>query len=318
MILSHCSLQDLIELRERKWISRDEVTAPTTIAQVHEDVIHPAFPRIEPTLTVSNQAARQRAQTGKEAANRTLAMSRGGSRGGEDRGGDRGGGPPEEQQADGQSVAGGSTPRPSPKAEDLSNFGKMNKSGLVVVDPSSVWVRNKDAAKRDPTLTSVNPSSNMPTILGPGSAPEPQRRKLKLLPRLKPYKAKIAKDVEEFFSVRDIDESEEYFNRLPSEHHHLLVNKMVSKAIESKEVNGKLVADAFARASEKNLCSISAFEKGFLPIAKHLDGIAIDAPEAFQIMATMMKGAGLDKDEERRTKIARKSTNSDKLLGLLA
>ena len=32
-------IQDLIELRERKWIPRNQVAAPTTIAQVHEEVI---------------------------------------------------------------------------------------------------------------------------------------------------------------------------------------------------------------------------------------------------------------------------------------
>ena len=306
----------------------------------------------------------------KEAANRTLTMSRGGSR----RGGDRGGGPPGEPQADGWSVAGGSTPRPPPKAGDLSNFGKINKSGPVVMGPSSVWAGKKDGAKRDSThspLTRTNSSSNMfmmlnnaeavPDItskpsrpssrrtsvdLGPGT-PEPQRRKLQLLPRSKPVEEenkvngdsadhsedegddatlamseaeatkKIAEDIKEFFSVRNIDESEDYFTKLPSEHHHRLVDKMVSKAIESKEADGRLVADAFARATEKNLCSISAFEEGFIPIAELLDDIAIDAPKAFQIMATMMKGAGLDKDEERRTGIAQKSMDSDKLLELL-
>ena len=240
--------------------------------------------------------------------------------------------------------------------------------------PSSVWAGKKDAAKRDSTLTRVNSSSNMFMMLGSGEAmpetsskpsrpssrrtsvdlgvggvPEPQRRKLQLLPRSKPLEEnkvnggspdhsegeggsdeapqemsegeankKIAEDIKEFFSIRNIDESEEYFSKLPSEHHHRLVDKMVSKAIESKEVDGKLVADAFARANEKNLCSISSLEEGFLPIAELLDDIAIDAPKAFQIMATMMKGAGLDKDEERRTRIAQKSMDSDKLLGLLA
>ena len=296
-------------------------------------------------------------------------MSRGGSR----RGGDRGGGPAGEQQADGWSVAGGSTPRPPPKAGDLSNFGKINKSGPVVMGPSSVWAGKKDGAKRDSTLTRVNSSSNMFMMLGrdaeampetgskpsrPSSrrtsvdlgTPEPQRRKLQLLPRSKPVEEenkinggsadhsedeggddvppamseaeankKIAEDIKEFFSVvRSIDESEHYFTNLPSEHHHRLVDKMVSKAIESKEADGKLVADAFARAVEKNLCSISAFEEGFLPVAELLDDIAIDAPKAFQIMAIMMKGAGLDKDGERRTKIAQKSMDSNKLVELLA
>ena len=297
-------------------------------------------------------------------------MSRGDSR----RGGDRGGGPPGEQQAGGWSVAGRYT-GPRPKPGDLANFGKINNSGPVVMGPSSVWAGKKNAAKRDSTSTGVNSSSNMFMMLGrdgegmpetsskpsrpssrrtgvdlsAGGVPEPQRKKLQLLPRWKSLEEenkvngvspgrsevgggddapqtiseveankKIAEDIKEFFSVRNIDESEEYFTKLPSEYHHRLVDKMVFKAIESKEADGKLVADTFARAAEKNLCSISAFEEGFLPIAELLDDIAIDAPRAFQIMATMMKGAGLDKDEERRTKIAQKSMDSDKLLELLA
>ena len=238
--------------------------------------------------------------------------------------------------------------------------------------PSIVWAGKKDAAKRDSTLTRVNSSSNMFTMLdqdgeamaGTSSQPsqqprstdlntggtaEPQRKKLQFLARLKfleeenkidgdsPGRSggggddyasrvifeaeankRITEDIKEFFSVRNIDKSEEYFTKLPSEYHHRLVDKMVSNAIESKEADGKLVADAFARAAEKNLCSISAFEEGFLPIAELLDDIAIDAPKAFQIMAIMMKGARLDKDEERRTRIAQKSIDSDNLLGLLA
>jgi len=269
----------------------------------------------------------------------------------------------------------GSTPRPPTKAGDLSNFGKINKSGPVVMNPSSVWAGKKDVAKRDSTLTRVNSSSNMFMMLGRdgeavpetvsrqgrpssrrtsvdlgvGGIPEFQRKKLQLLPRSKPVEEenkvnggsadhsedergdevtpamseaeadkKIAEDIKEFFSVRNIGESEDYFTKLPSEHHHRLVDKMVSKAIESKEADGRLVADAFARAAEKGLCSIFAFEKGFLPVAELLDDIAIDAPKAFHIMATMMKGAGLDKDEGRRARIARRSMDSDVLLELLA
>ena len=264
---------------------------------------------------------------------------------------------------DGRSVAGGSTHRPPPKAGDLSNFGKSRKLGL-----SSVWAGKKDAANRVNSSSNTfmmldrdgeampetsskpsRPSSRRTSVgLGVGGVPEPQRRKLQLLPRSKPLEEnkvsggsldrsegqggdnapqemsgdeankKIVESITEFFFIRSIDESEEYFSKLPSEYHHRLVDKMVSKAIESKEADGKLVADAFARAAERNSCSISAFEKGFLPIAELLDDIAIDAPKAFQIMATMMKGAGLDKDKGRRTRIARRSGDSEKLLGLLA
>ncbi|KAF9784685.1 armadillo-type protein [Thelephora terrestris] len=336
-------LQDIIELRGRAWIQRHQVVAPTILAQVHKE----------------------RSQAENEAGNRIYLQPRGGS----SRGGGRGRGPARGQQATGWSFAGGSTPRPPTKAGDLSSFGKIDRSGPVVMGPSTVWAGKKDTAKRDATLTRVNSSSNMFSMLGRDAeaipetglnpsrsssrrtsvgfgAAEPQRRNLQLLPRSKPLEEenkanggssdhsedeggdeilqamsedeadkKIAEDIKEFFTVRNIDESEDYFTKLPPEHHHRLVDKIISKAIESKEADGKLVADAFARAAEKKLCSASAFEEGFLPIAEMLDDIAIDAPKAFQIMATMMKGAGLD--EEKRTKIAQKSMDSDKLLELL-
>jgi len=194
------------------------------------------------------------------------------------------------------------------------------------------------------------PSSVM-TRVGPGAGdtPVPQRGGFELLQRQEPVGAesevnggpadpsreeggddatpamsegeankKIAGDIKELFAICDIDESEYYFTNLPPEHHHRLVEEMVSKAVASKETDGKLVADAFARAVEKGLCSISAFEEGFLPVAELLDDIAIDAPKAIQIMATVIKGAGLDKDEERRTMIAQKSMDGDTLLELLA
>ncbi|KLO17689.1 hypothetical protein SCHPADRAFT_156858 [Schizopora paradoxa] len=126
----------------------------------------------------------------------------------------------------------------------------------------------------------------------------------------------IEKDFKEFFEARNITEGESYFTSLPSEYHHLLVDKLVSFAVESKEPNAKLVSDLFARAVEKSLCSPASFEEGFNSTAEALEDIAIDAPKAFDLMAIVMKGAALD--EERRTRIAGKSEDGDKLLALLA
>lgn len=125
----------------------------------------------------------------------------------------------------------------------------------------------------------------------------------------------IEKDVKEFFDARNITEGESYFTSLPSEYHHLLVDKLIAFAIESKEANAKLVADLFGRAVEKTLCSPSSFEEGFNPTAEALEDIVIDSPKAFDLMAMMMKGASLD--EERRTRIAGKSEDGEKLLALL-
>ena len=67
----------------------------------------------------------------------------------------------------------------------------------------------------------------------------------------------------------------------------------------------------------KNLCSPQAFEDGFTPTAEILDDIVIDAPKAMDLFALMLKGAHLHEDEERRTRLASKSMDSDKLVSKL-
>jgi translation initiation factor 4G len=128
---------------------------------------------------------------------------------------------------------------------------------------------------------------------------------------------RIDEDLKEFFAIRNVDDGEDYFEKLPATHHARLVEKVVSRAIESKEADAQLAADLFARAVEKELCTPDAFERGFLPIAELLDDIAIDAPKAFNLMALMLKGAGLADNEERRGRIAEKSIDADKLIALL-
>jgi translation initiation factor 4G len=174
--------------------------------------------------------------------------------------------------------------------------------------------------------------------------PPPQRKRLILQPRTKPAteetapvlesesssedevtdrmseseaSKKIDEDSKEFFGVRSLEEAEVYFTNLPAEHHFRLVEKLVSSAVESKESDAQLVSDFFNRAAAKGLCSPTVFEEGFMPVAELLDDIAIDAPKAFNFMAIMMVGAGLDKDEERRMRIASKS-DVDRLVALLS
>ena len=83
-----------------------------------------------------------------------------------------------------------------------------------------------------------------------------------------------------------------------------------------KEADAQLVGDLFSRVVSKNLCSPDHFEKGFMPTAEVIDDVAIDAPKAYSLMAIMMKGAQLD--EERRTRLASKLEDSDKLTSLLS
>ncbi|KAJ7188714.1 hypothetical protein C8R46DRAFT_1171656 [Mycena filopes] len=333
-------LQDVIELRDRKWVSRTLVAAPSTIAAVHE------------------AAAKEKAVQEKESYNRTISMSRGGSRRGADRGEFQGPGP------DGWNVAGGNTPRPPPKAGDLSNFGKIGSSskGLpMTFGPSSVFSGKKDN-KRE-SLSRASSSSNMFSMLSQsgetsadatkGAAPEApaQRRRLILQPRSKPTEEqgsataeatpvgsdnsddeeeeeeapgmsvedadkKIAEDSKEFFAVRNLDEAEVYFTALPAIHHPRLIEKLVGQAVEGKESNAQLVADLVARAVSKELCTADALEAGFTPLVEILEDLVIDAPKAPNSMALMMKSASFD--SERTARIAAKTEGADALLALLS
>ena len=309
----------------------------------------------------------------KDAYQRTLSMSRGGSR--------RGGNRDEQTGPDGWVVAGGAPPTRPARAGDLSNFGKIAKTASMSFGPSSVFASKKPAeAKRESTISragSVNmfsalsqnpelaneigtsnskssrpPSRKASIDLGHVGTPEApsQRRKLNLLPRSVPKeeskdtpaasavnseeepadtsstamsaddaKKKIEEDAKELFAVRSLSEADVYFTKLPVEHRHLLIDKLVTVALDKKEPDAQLVADLFARAVSKNFCSPATFEDGFTPSAEFLGDIAIDAPKAPQFFAIMLKGAGLDKNEERRTRIADKSPDTrEKLLELLS
>jgi len=86
-------------------------------------------------------------------------------------------------------------------------------------------------------------------------------------------------------------------------------------AVESKEDDAKLVSQFFALAVSKELCSTTSFEQSLTPVFKINDDIVIDAPKAFQLLATMVKGADLD--EERLANLTSKSLDSDRFLALL-
>ena len=95
----------------------------------------------------------------------------------------------------------------------------------------------------------------------------------------------------------------------------LLRSSISERLLES---DAELVANYFARAASKSLCSPEAFEQGFAGTAEFLDDIAVDAPKAPQYFIKMLKGSALDKDEERCKQLLSKSMDSEKLLGMLA
>jgi translation initiation factor 4G len=130
-------------------------------------------------------------------------------------------------------------------------------------------------------------------------------------------KSKIVEDVKEFFAIRMLDEAELYFSNVPTEHHHRLVDTLVLKSIEMKDPDVKLVGDLFDRVREKDLCSPASFEERFNGLAELLDDLAVDIPKAWSYFVILLKGSGLDQDEERCARIAEKMMDPDRLNQLL-
>ncbi|KAF8320324.1 ARM repeat-containing protein [Clavulina sp. PMI_390] len=194
-------IQDVIELRSRKWQSRTNVAAPSTIAQIHAEA-------------AKDQAMKEQQAYNNRAAypNNVVPMSRTGSR----RGGQRG----EETTQDGWAVAGSANA--TRVQGSLANFGKIGKATPAASssNPFDVYAR-KNAKGREsaPPLSRAGSNANMtatnmfsalnseapadapatnsssrapsrkPSVdLGPGGVPEApaQRKKLVLAPRTVP------------------------------------------------------------------------------------------------------------------------------------
>jgi len=205
---------------------------------------------------------------------------------------------------DGSSVAGSGTPTYHPlKAGDLSQFGKISKATPISFGPGSILTSKKatDPKNRDPPMSHTPSTSS----LAPPAMSEAES------------KAKIQEDTKEFFSIRILEEAESYFSSLPPEHRHWLVDSLVINAIEMKERDVVLVSELFVRVREKELCSPAIFEEGFKGLAEVLDDLAVDIPKAWPYFVILLRGSGLDRDEERRGRIAEKTMDPDKLNRLL-
>ncbi|KZP27943.1 hypothetical protein FIBSPDRAFT_927902 [Athelia psychrophila] len=143
-----------------------------------------------------------------------------------------------------------------------------------------------DASGPKPTTSRLT-SRKTSIVLGTAGVPEAplQRRKLQLLPRLKmtedggdgtaastpvsengeveesgaaadsiseaDAKKHLDQDSKELFAVRNLDEAEDYFQKLTPEHRFCLADKLINIAIESKAAGAQLVGD-FARAHSKD------------------------------------------------------------------
>jgi len=331
-------LIDIIELRTRKWVTRTQVAAPSTIAEVH-----------------------QKAERDRQVAEREAALRQAGGRD-HARTGRRDTRDPSQTGPDGWT-----TPAKQPaKAGDLSRFGKISKSTTMAFGPSSVF-SNKNEKRESASVTRVSSSSNMfaalnsneatPDAVSMGSrtanSTRPPsrkasvdfsvssvtdgRRKLLLQPRTQmasdagsfrddagsaigqseqgdddaasaatsavqasvpagmtteQAKRKIKEDIKELFSLRQPAEAEGYFS-LPAEFRWLLVEELVTKAVDGKPADVKLVSDVFSVAVSKSLVDEAQFLQGFAKDMEYLEDTSTDSPNAYANVASLLKAANL-------------------------
>jgi hypothetical protein len=112
-------------------------------------------------------------------------------------------------------------------------------------------------------------------------------------------KAKTEEDVKEFMAIKDLNEATCYFEALPPNHRHLLVDKFVSQ-IDAKDSDVALISQLFSQVSVVGTCSPEAFEHGFKPTIEALDDIALDVPSAYKVMAKFLRGSKLSRESVDR------------------
>ena len=197
---------------------------------------------------------------------------------------------------------------------------------------SATMLKSEVAAENLPTFSSSCAPSCKPNLdLGSGGVPESiGRKKLILQPRTVPQESEeaaveaaveasavvaakvnteketsavamtvvqanawIEEDVKEFWSLRDIDKVQHYFEALPAEHQSHLVSKLITTALDKKEVDVILTASVFAKAADARLCSEDTFEDGLLTTVEIVDDLSIDVPKAYSFVARLLQGCRL-------------------------
>ncbi|KAL0565162.1 hypothetical protein V5O48_016868 [Marasmius crinis-equi] len=276
------TLLDVIELRERKWAARKANAKPTTINQIRHELAAAKAAQ----AYVRHDRARDPSFYARWMSGRPV--------------------PPEEKVVEG----GGATRVPS-KAGRLSKFGQISSHGAPIAS-STGSASNWTVANRASLPTEVEMHTNNakldsapllhkklilhPRLTLPGDATYISKAKASREPKarmsLADARRRAEQDSEEFFAIRDLDEAEFYFSRLPPQHHHLLVDKLISHAVESEEADAQLVSDLLERASSKSLASSAALEEAFSFFAELLVDIVYNAPDAPKYFALMMRGAG--------------------------
>ncbi len=186
-------------------------------------------------------------------------------------------------------------PRSVPSAASVVAESTASTAGNLDEEPEAVESGSSSGSEDEGDVGSV--PSERPRIPVDGSAPATRDgtpdvplAEAKVMSAAE-VKAKVEEDLKEFFALRDLEEGVSYFEALSLEHRPRLIEGLVGKALDSKEVDVKLVAELFSRAADADLAPPETFEEGFAPMMEFLDETALDVPAAYHFVAMLLKGA---------------------------
>ncbi|CAE6532945.1 unnamed protein product [Rhizoctonia solani] len=236
-------------------------------------------------------------------------------------------------EPEGRNILDRTRTRPSVRASDLSQFGKISKPAGIQFGPSSLF-NKKSANKRDPGIGRavgtnmfalitdaayvpplVEPMTNSrrPRSLGTGGFPVSavggSNKRFNRLPRTNPsavdvqkaqegkVQKRVNKDVKEYLAIGDVDDAIIALEALPSGHRHLFVDRLINAAMDGgNRVDVViLVEKLFSAAHSRSIISPGCFERGLLPTIEMADDLSIDEPKTYEWLARMIHAAGIDK-----------------------
>jgi translation initiation factor 4G len=165
------------------------------------------------------------------------------------------------------------------------DFDQLN----AVADSGSVGRRKLQLLPRSvgvPVASSVDSNEDFPlgvTMEEPEPLPSISESQVKV---------RVEEDVKELFQIHDLTEGIRYFETLPGEYRHLLVDKVISK-IDAKESDVSFIEQLFTRVVDAGMCNEETFERGFAPTTMVLDDISVDVPTAYVVIARLLLAAKL-------------------------
>ncbi|EJD40408.1 hypothetical protein AURDEDRAFT_40563, partial [Auricularia subglabra TFB-10046 SS5] len=109
-----------------------------------------------------------------------------------------------------------------------------------------------------------------------------------------------ASRLDEFFAIKKLDESEQYFESLPEDQRHWLVDAVFNRALEGKDAEATLAGNLFALVLDKGKVTLDILEKGFSGTIELLDDVAVDAPAAYALTAKMLHLSKFDEARVQR------------------